>query len=109
MTQVVVALVGSAGRLGIPYLEGRLDPGWSGVEFGKGDGRENEAIAAVGVPGAIRWKEQFSDLRFLQLTGAGTDDLDPSSLPKNCLVSNVYEHEGSIAEYVFTGCNRRTT
>jgi len=42
-------------------------------------------------------------LKLLQLPGAGTDDIDFSTVPPHTTVCNVYEHEIGIAEYVLAG------
>ena len=38
--------------------------------------------------------------RLLHVPGAGLDGIDVTSLPKECLLCNVYEHQIPIAEYV---------
>jgi phosphoglycerate dehydrogenase-like enzyme len=38
--------------------------------------------------------------RLLHVPGAGLDGIDPASLPDNCLLCNVYEHQVPISEYV---------
>jgi phosphoglycerate dehydrogenase-like enzyme len=42
-------------------------------------------------------------LKFLQLPGTGADLVALEVLPKGCIVSNVYDHEIAIAEYVMLG------
>jgi phosphoglycerate dehydrogenase-like enzyme len=42
-------------------------------------------------------------LRFLQLPGTGADLVALDVLPKSCAVSNLYDHEIAIAEYVLLG------
>lgn len=36
----------------------------------------------------------------MHCTGAGTDQIDRSALPAGCVLCNVYEHEGPMAEYI---------
>jgi phosphoglycerate dehydrogenase-like enzyme len=40
-------------------------------------------------------------LRLLHAQGSGTDDVNRAALPRGCYLSNVYEHDVAIAEYVF--------
>ncbi len=52
---------------------------------------------------AMRWTSDMPpapNMRLLQLPGAGYDGIDFTALPDQCDVSNVYEHEIGIAEYV---------
>lgn len=39
-------------------------------------------------------------LRLFQFPGAGAQHFQPGQLPAGCILCNVYEHEGPIAEYV---------
>lgn len=97
-----LVLVGEASKKGRPYLSRLLDAAWTVVDFDAAGPERARAVAAIGMPAGLRWKEQLPALEFLQLSGAGLDGLDFSLLPSGCRVSNVYEHEASIAEYVFT-------
>ena len=47
--------------------------------------------------------------RLLHVPGAGLDGIDFSTLPDECTVCNVYEHEGPIAEYVCAAMLERET
>jgi phosphoglycerate dehydrogenase-like enzyme len=61
-----------------------------------------EADAAV----AMIWPAstpRAPKLRFLQLPGTGADLVALEVLPRSCIVSNVYDHEIAIAEYVMLG------
>ncbi|HZQ06741.1 MAG TPA: 2-hydroxyacid dehydrogenase [Anaerolineae bacterium] len=40
-------------------------------------------------------------LRFIQVPGAGLDEINLNAIGKNIIVANTYNHERSIAEYVF--------
>src|ERR1700732_5096641 len=40
--------------------------------------------------------------RLLQVPGAGLDRIDLAAVPPEATVCNAYEHEGPIAEYVFS-------
>lgn len=97
-----LVLVGEASKKGRPYLNKLLDSAWTVVDFDAAGPERLSAVAAIGMPAGLRWKEQLPKLGFLQLSGAGLDGLDFTLLPAGCRVCNVYEHEASIAEYVFT-------
>lgn len=97
-----LVLVGDAAKRGRPFLDKLLDSSWKVVDFDAAGSERLTAEAAIGVPAGLRWKEQLPALKLLQLSGAGLDGLDFSLLPEGCRVCNVYEHEASIAEYVFT-------
>ncbi len=97
-----LVLVGEASKKGRPYLKTVLDSAWTVVDFDAAAPERLTAVAAIGMPAGLRWKEQLPALKFLQLSSAGLDGLDFALLPSGCRVSNVYEHEASIAEYVFT-------
>ncbi len=47
------------------------------------------------------WAASSQGLRLIQATGAGCDAIAFDAVPAGCLVANVHEHEGPIAEYVF--------
>ncbi len=47
--------------------------------------------------------------RLLHVPGAGLDGIDFDTLPDDCTVCNVYEHEGPIAEYVCAAMLERET
>jgi len=47
--------------------------------------------------------------RLLHVPGAGLDGIDFDTLPDECTVCNVYEHEGPIAEYVCAAMLERET
>lgn len=47
--------------------------------------------------------------RLLHVPGAGLDGIDFDTLPDQCTVCNVYEHEIPIAEYVFAAMLERET
>ncbi len=59
-------------------------------------------IAGANVVVALRFRRQGASPRFslLHVPGAGLDGIDFASLPPGCIVCNVFEHEGPIAEYV---------
>ena len=76
-----------------------LDPRWLVQEEHSQD--YAAVTAVIGMPAGSIWNEKFPNLRFLQLPGAGTDGLNPNHVSSDTQVCNVYEHEASIAEYVF--------
>lgn len=48
------------------------------------------------------WSKEFlpaSNMKLIHLPGAGLDGIDFNSVPTDCAVCNVYEHEIGIAEY----------
>lgn len=97
-----MALVGEGVRRQAGELRDALGPGWETLEHP--EARRNQLQAspmAVGMPSALHWAREMPALQLLQLPGAGTEGLDPERLPDGCVVCNVYEHEGSVAEYVF--------
>ena len=99
-----VVLVGDGVQARAAFLARTLDPRWELVSYREGgDARDavRLAVAAVGMPDAVKWNVVTSHLRLLQVPGAGLDGLDPANLPRGCEVCNVYEHEASVAEYIF--------
>ena len=99
----IVALLGWGVKRRIDVLRMHLDRRWEAVLYGAGEEAEKarSATAAIGMPDAIDWKNEMPGLRFLQIPGAGLDGVEVKNLPGGCIVCNVHEHEGSIAEYVF--------
>lgn len=105
MTRPVLALVGDGVQRRAQELAEILDPRWDVVPYHPAEdvrARVQEAVAAVGMPGAVRWCDVMPRLRLLQVPGAGIDGLDLATIPPGCEVCNVYEHEASVAEYVFS-------
>lgn len=80
-----------------------------------------EAAHSAAHDGAIRAKDAVISLRFsrregpvpafglLHVPGAGLDGIDWDTLPRECTVCNVFEHEGPIAEYVCAAMLERET
>lgn len=60
--------------------------------------RDADALVALDMPGEVR--EAARRLKVMLYPGAGYPEMSPGGLPAGCLLSNVYEHEGPIAEYV---------
>jgi phosphoglycerate dehydrogenase-like enzyme len=103
VTGPIVTLVGPGVEARAALLRrSGLDPDWQVVLASSGAASAAVAIAAIGMPDAVAWQPTFPALRFLQLPGAGLDGLRWSTVPSGCTVANVYEHESSVAEYVFT-------
>lgn len=64
------------------------------------------ALADADAAVAMIWPKDTPpapNLKFLQLPGTGADLVALEVLPKACTVSNIYEHEVPIAEYVMLG------
>ena len=63
----------------------------------------DRALARADAMVSMSWKwtlPSASHLRLLQLPGAGTDEIDFERVPPTVAISNCYEHEIGIAEYV---------
>ena len=100
-----LTLIGEGIHARIPLLKKWLDPKWEILALGSVDIPGN-TDAVIAMPKARDWKADFSNCKFLQLPGAGLDGLVDNDIPEGMLVSNVYEHEFSIAEYVFSALFR---
>ena len=48
----------------------------------------------------ISWKNEAKNLEAIFMPGAGWDKISPEAVPDGCVVTNSYEHEVGIAEYV---------
>ena len=48
----------------------------------------------------ISWKNEVKNLEAIFMPGAGWDKIVPEAVPEGCVVTNSYEHEVGIAEYV---------
>ncbi len=48
----------------------------------------------------ISWKNESKNLEAIFMPGAGWDKISPEAVPEGCVVTNSYEHEVGIAEYV---------
>ena len=48
----------------------------------------------------ISWKNEAKNLEAIFMPGAGWDKIAPEAVPEGCVVTNSYEHEVGIAEYV---------
>ena len=48
----------------------------------------------------ISWKNEAKSLKAIFMPGAGWDKISPEAVPDECVVTNSYEHESAIAEYV---------
>ena len=48
----------------------------------------------------ISWKNEAKNLKAIFMPGAGWDKISPEAVPDGCVVTNSYEHEAGIAEYV---------
>jgi phosphoglycerate dehydrogenase-like enzyme len=63
----------------------------------------DRALAHADAMVSMSWKwelRQASNLKLLQLPGAGTDEIDFARVPPETAICNCYEHEIGIAEYV---------
>jgi len=63
----------------------------------------DRALAHADAMVSMSWKwelRQASNLKLLQLPGAGTDEIDFARVPRATAICNCYEHEIGIAEYV---------
>lgn len=70
------------------------------------------AIGAQDVVISLRFSRRDAPapaFRLLHVPGAGLDGIDFATLPDECAVCNVYEHESPIAEYVFAAMLERET
>jgi len=88
----------------VKVLKERLDDLWEIVYWKESDGADalaklrNEADAIV----SMLWSADClpaNRLKLIHLPGAGLDSIDFASVPADCQVCNVYEHEIGIAEY----------
>jgi len=104
MTKQTLALVGEGVTRRADWLRSQIDPKWEiSVSGGEGNTKTiRNATAAIGMPRAIEWRNEIPSLRLLQLPGAGLDGLSAMDVPDGCVVCNVYRHEASVAEYVFS-------
>ena len=48
----------------------------------------------------VSMKNQSKNLKAIFMPGAGWDKISAESIPEGCVVTNSYEHENAIAEYV---------
>ena len=48
----------------------------------------------------ISWKNEAKNLKAIFMPGAGWDKIASEAVPDGCVVTNSYEHENGIAEYV---------
>lgn len=87
-------------------LKERLDSSWS-IRAGSGnlawlleEIRGADALIALELPREAR--AAASELKLFLFPGAGVEWAKPDMLPEGCFLSNVYEHEIPIAEYVLT-------
>ncbi|MCZ6775454.1 MAG: hypothetical protein O7D34_03225, partial [Ignavibacteria bacterium] len=104
MKTINLALVGQGVTRRADWLRSQLDPKWE-ISLYAGEGSTEKihyATAAIGMPKAIDWRNEIPSLRLLQLPGAGLDGLRAMDLPDGCVVCNVYHHDASVAEYVFS-------
>jgi phosphoglycerate dehydrogenase-like enzyme len=90
------------GRLSL--VPGFLESPWE-IEVVDPDDRETfeRALARADAMVSMNWHWDLptaSNLKLLQLPGAGTDDIDFSLLHPGTTVCNCFEHEIAIAEYV---------
>ncbi len=99
MNKPCLRIVGDALNQRAGLLARWLDPRWHVQDDHSQDFAAVNAV--IGMPTGAEWNQKFPNLRFLQLPGAGTDGLNPNHISSDTQVCNVYEHEGSIAEYVF--------
>ena len=53
----------------------------------------------------ISWKNEAKNLKAIFMPGAGWDKIASEAVPDGCVVTNSYEHENGIAEYVLLGYN----
>ena len=60
-----LVLVGEASKKGRPYLKTVLDSAWTVVDFDAAAPERLTAVAAIGMPAGLRWKEQLPALKFL--------------------------------------------
>ncbi|MFQ5958315.1 MAG: 2-hydroxyacid dehydrogenase [Alphaproteobacteria bacterium] len=86
-------------------LRRRLTTGWE-IDAWDSAAGDDALAAALAEADAMVTMYYTSDtpaaprLRLLQLPGAGFEGIDFDAVPPACAVCNVFEHEGSIAEYV---------
>lgn len=48
----------------------------------------------------VSWKNEAKNLKAIFMPGAGWDKVSAEAVPEGCVVTNSYEHEAGIAEYV---------
>ena len=109
MNVPTVALLGAGVEARAELLSASLDPRWRVMLASAAPSDLSAATAAIGMPGAADWCASFPHLQLLQLPGAGLDGLDWERVPSECRVCNVYEHEASVAEYIFATLLQRTS
>lgn len=86
------------------YFEGKVDPDFYEMIYRKKDEVLNEeweqAEVLIGNP-SLKQLQQCTNLRFLQLSRAGSDDIKKDLLPKDCLAANASGTYGiGISEYM---------
>lgn len=93
-----------------PLLRARLDDGWRVTTWKASDNALEEfaplaAEADVIVGGAIPMQPwpAVPKLKLFQIPWTGHDFTSPDRMPAGVPVSNTYEHESTIAEYVLLG------
>ena len=89
-----------------PYLRDYLTTPWSIVgvrdvtDRAAVRGALRDADALISVSFEPDMTDAAGKLRLLAVPGAGVDAVQRSALPARCAVTNVFEHETPIAEYV---------
>src|ERR1041385_298684 len=83
----------------IPELGKRLNTEWSLVAAADGVEDLRDADAAIGLALPAEARAAARKLKLFQFPGAGAQHFKPGDLPLGCVLCNVYEHEGPIAEY----------
>lgn len=69
----------------------------------------SKATAMISLGWKAGWRDATTKLRMIQAPGAGVDAYDASTLPKGCVLCNVYEHATPIAEYTMGALVALTT
>lgn len=96
----------------VAAFEQRLTPEWrvtsgSGLPWLLGELGDADALVATALP--VQARALAANLQVMLYPGAGCSHLSPDDLPAGCLLTNVFEHEGPIAEYVMMTMLAHTT